>query len=112
METAAWHLEKAAAIEDTLRYTEPPYWLQPVRHTLGAVYMKAKEYKKAEEVYRKDLSNWRDNGWSLYGLAQALIAQKKADEAKSVLAKLEKVWVRADEPLLTTSCKCIDNLKD
>ncbi len=49
---AAELLEKAAAIEDTLGYGEPPQWLQPVRHTLGAVYMKSDRYTEAERVYQ------------------------------------------------------------
>jgi len=107
---AIWHLEKAAQVEDTLRYTEPPFWLQPVRHTLGAVYMKAGLPQEAERTYRKDLSIWRDNGWSLYGLSQALTAQGKIPAANAQLAKLKVVWANADEPLLTTSCKCIERL--
>jgi len=107
---ASWHLNKAAEVEDTLRYSEPPYWLQPVRHTLGAVYMKAGKYKEAEQTYRKDLANWRDNGWSLYGLSQALMAQGKTNEANLELTTFKRVWASADDPLLTTSCKCVKNL--
>jgi tetratricopeptide (TPR) repeat protein len=108
---AIWHLKKAVEVEDTLIYSEPPYWLQPVRHTLGAVYMKAGMFPEAEATYRKDLSIWRDNGWSLYGLSQALAAQGKTSEAAAELEKFKKVWVSADEPLLTTSCKCLKNLE-
>ena len=69
---AAELLEKAAAVEDTLGYGEPPQWLQPVRHTLGAVYLKSSNYTEAERVYRQDLAKWPNNGWSLYGLSRAL----------------------------------------
>jgi hypothetical protein len=31
-------LTKAIALEDDLLYMEPPDWIQPVRHTLGAVW--------------------------------------------------------------------------
>lgn len=109
-EDAIWNLEIAAEIEDTLRYTEPPYWAQPVRHTLGAVYMKSGDYDKAEQTYRKDLSIWKDNGWSLYGLSQALEAQGKSDESKDILKEFNRIWAKADEPLLTTSCKCVKQL--
>ncbi|MEM8679716.1 MAG: hypothetical protein AAGF97_10230 [Planctomycetota bacterium] len=108
---AIWHLERAAEIEDTLRYGEPPYWLQPVRHALGAAQMKAGQFADAEQTYRTDLRLWRDNGWSLYGLSQALEAQDKHDEAAVVLADFKRVWANADEPLLTTSCKCVENLQ-
>lgn len=111
-QVAIWHLQRAAEFEDTLRYSEPPYWLQPVRHTLGAVYMKAAMFAEAEQAYRKDLSIWRDNGWSLYGLSQALEAQGKTDEALATLARFKQVWKNADEQILTTSCKCIEALQD
>ncbi len=103
---AARLLEESAKIEDTLGYGEPPLWLQPVRHTLGAVYLKAGRYADAERVYRRDLAKWRDNGWSLYGLSRALEEQGKTDEARAVRIESDRVWARADAPT-TTSCKCI-----
>ena len=86
---ASGWLEKAASIEATLSYGEPPQYLQPSRHTLGAVYMKAGQFEKAESTYRKDLNKWEGNGWSLFGLSRALQAQGKMDEAISehILAK-------------------------
>lgn len=103
---AASLLERAAKIEDELGYGEPPLWLQPVRHTLGAVYMKAGKYAQAERVYREDLVKWRANGWSLYGLARALEEQGRLDEARTVRDEYQRVWAQADEPT-TTSCKCL-----
>jgi tetratricopeptide (TPR) repeat protein len=105
-EEAAGLLEEAVAIEDTLGYGEPPMWLQPVRHTLGAVYMKAGRYADAERVYRQDLAKWRQNGWSLYGLSRALAEQGKTDEALATKREYERVWSGAEEPV-ATSCKCI-----
>jgi len=105
-ERAAELLEEAVVVEDTLAYGEPPQWLQPTRHTLGAVYLEAGRYAEAERVYREDLSKWRDNGWSLYGLSRALAAQDKADEAAEVERQYLAAWAKADEPT-TTSCKCI-----
>jgi tetratricopeptide (TPR) repeat protein len=103
---AANLLEEAAVIEDTLGYGEPPHWLQPVRHTLGAVYLESGRYADAERVYREDLAKWPGNGWSLYGLARALEEQGKTDEALAVKQEYDRVWAGADEPT-TTSCKCI-----
>jgi len=103
---AAELLEKSAAIEDTLTYGEPPQWLQPVRHTLGAVYLKAERFNEAERVYREDLAKWPNNGWSLYGLSRALRGQGRIKEADAVLRDYERVWRFADEPT-DTSCKCI-----
>jgi hypothetical protein len=36
----------------------------------------------AEKVFRKDLEYATQNGWSLFGLAQALQAQGKMEQAK------------------------------
>jgi tetratricopeptide (TPR) repeat protein len=106
---AARLLEKAAVIEDTLGYGEPPLWLQPVRHTLGAVYLKSGRYAEAERVYREDLAQWRDNGWSLYGLSRALEEQGRTDEALAVKREYDRVWAGAEEQI-TTSCKCIPKI--
>jgi len=103
---AAELLEKAAEAEDALSYGEPPQWLQPVRHTLGAVYLKSGKFKEAERVYREDLEKWRNNGWSLYGLASTLKHQGKSDEAETVMEQYRKVWSNADAPTVT-SCMCI-----
>jgi tetratricopeptide (TPR) repeat protein len=103
---AARLLEEAAEIEDELGYGEPPMWLQPVRHTLGAVYLKAGKPAEAERVYRDDLAKWRDNGWSLYGLGRALELQGKIQEAGEVQRRFEAVWADADNPIVT-SCLCI-----
>jgi tetratricopeptide (TPR) repeat protein len=105
---AITHLERAVEAEDLLGFGgEPPAYLQPIRHTLGAVYMKAGRFADAERVYREDLREYAGNGWSLYGLARALEAQSKADEATAVEARFQTVWQHADEEI-TTSCKCIE----
>ncbi len=105
-QAAAQQLTRAAEVEDTLSYGEPPQWLQPVRHTLGAVYMKSRRYADAERAYREDLAKWRNNGWSLYGLSRALEKQGKIAEAREVEAQYLRAWDLADA-LTTTSCKCI-----
>jgi tetratricopeptide (TPR) repeat protein len=104
--TASELLEEAAKFEDALSYGEPPQWLQPVRHTLGAVYLKRGRFKDAERMYREDLAKWPDNGWSLYGLSRALTGQGKAEEAEKAMAEHLRIWTKADGPI-TTSCECI-----
>lgn len=96
---------EAVALEENLRYIEPPDWIQPVRHVLGATLIDAKRYKEAENVYRKDLVRHPDNGWSLFGLSKCLKAQGRMDEADTVLAAFERAWKHADVKL-TSSCFC------
>lgn len=106
LKRAAYEVEKGVEIEDTLLYMEPPEWIQPMRHTLGAIYLADGRFADAEKCYREDLKNWPNNGWSLYGLMRSLEGQGKIAEAADVRAQYKKAWRNADEPT-TTSCKCI-----
>ena len=56
-------------------------WYQPVRLTLGTVYLTADRPADAERVYREDLEIFPENGWALFGLQQSLAAQGKSAEA-------------------------------
>jgi tetratricopeptide (TPR) repeat protein len=106
-ELAIEHLTKAVEAEDKLGYNgEPPDYLQPIRHTLGAVYLKAGRLEDAERVYQEDLAEFPDNGWSLYGLSRVLDAQGRTAEAEEYELRYRQAWAGADEPI-TTSCKCI-----
>src|SRR6266496_1872014 len=99
-------LRAAIQKEDALKYDEPPGWLIPVRHSLGAVLMKQQRFADAEQVYRDDLARLPENGWSLLGLAARLRKQKKnADEVAQTQARFEEVWAKADLTI-TTSCLC------
>lgn len=106
IEEALRELNKAIEIEDDLLYMEPPEWIQPVRHTLGAVLVDAKRYQEAEQVYRMDLENWPNNGWSLHGLAKCLRARGAAEEASRVEERFAKAWRRADVRI-ESSCLCV-----
>jgi tetratricopeptide (TPR) repeat protein len=101
-------MREAVTMEENLAYDEPPGWMQPVRHALGALLLHDGgdgSAKEAEEVYRADLERHPNNGWSLLGLREALEAQGRDDEAKQVAAQLKKAWARADvEP--ESSCYC------
>lgn len=91
--------------EDALVYREPPAWMLPVRHALGALLMGANRFEEAEAVYREDLKHLRNNGWALLGLQKSLLAQGRADEAKALEAKLEAAWLDADV-VPQSSCYC------
>jgi hypothetical protein len=98
-DSAIAHLDRAVRYEDALIYTEPDDWHQPVRHNLGAVLLQAGRPVEAESVYWDDLRRHPKNGWALYGLAQALRAQGKTDEAKLIDADFKKAWADADVQL-------------
>ncbi len=92
-------LTKAAALEDSLNYNEPSDWHAPVRQSLGAILLAAGEFKKAQDVYQADLQVFPENGWSLYGLHQSLVAQGLSTEASKVNIRFLKAWQHADVEL-------------
>ena len=95
-EKAIEHFKKAVELEDNLVYNEPSAWYIPPRQNLGAAFMKAKKYTEAEKIYREDLEDLRQNGWSLTGLYKSLEAQGKIKEAKKVKLELQKAWENSD----------------
>jgi tetratricopeptide (TPR) repeat protein len=106
VEEAIGELRRAIAREDQLRYDEPPDWIHPVRHVLGAVLLRENRAADAEEVYREDLAKLPENGWSLFGLSRSLHLQGKQAEASQVDARFQKVWGDADVQI-TSSCLCL-----
>jgi hypothetical protein len=88
--------EQAIPMEDGLLYDEPPAWYHPIRQELAAVHLAKGHPAVAEKLYRQDLVHFPNNGWSLYGLARSLEAQKKTAEAAKVDAQYRKIWDKAD----------------
>ncbi|HET6371790.1 MAG TPA: hypothetical protein VFG76_00640 [Candidatus Polarisedimenticolia bacterium] len=98
-DAAVAHLERAIRLEDGLYYTEPAEWHYPPRQSLGAVLIAAGRPAEAETVYWEDLRRNRENGWSLFGLGQAIRAQGQGDAATEIQKRFEKAWARADVKL-------------
>jgi tetratricopeptide (TPR) repeat protein len=69
------HLLAATAAQDALPYTEPPFWHFPVRQALGSAYLRMGKPALAQVAFEEDLVKFPNNGWSLFGLQQALVAQ-------------------------------------
>ena len=94
--------EKGVDIEDENNYTEPPDWVQPLRHYLGAALLKSGKFKEAEAVYKRDLKWNQNNGWSLLGLHQSLELQGKVEESKNIYNKFKEAWKAADVEINTS----------
>jgi len=95
-DNAIEHMREAVRLEDAMKYEEPQLWFAPTREFLGAILMQAKRPVDAEAVFRADLAKYPHNGWSLFGLNQALAAQGKTAEAERALQAFRKAWKRAD----------------
>jgi len=98
-------LRTAVKNDDELKYDEPWGWMQPARHSLGALLVEQGHYKEAEAVYREDLKIHPDNGWSLHGLAECLRKTGREKEADEVGAKYRESWARSDV-MIKGSCYC------
>ncbi len=96
---------EAVAIEDQLVYDEPPDWMMPVRHPYGAMLLEAERWKEAERAFHEDLTQYPENGWSLFGLARALRAQGREGEARAAESRFRTAWARADTKI-HAPCLC------
>jgi tetratricopeptide (TPR) repeat protein len=96
LDAAIVHYNVAIQLQDTLNYTEPPDWSQSMRLYLGAVLLDAGRAAEAEAVYRKDLIWNQQNGWTTFGLVQALEAQGKTQEAIVVERQFQSYFRNSD----------------
>ena len=96
------HLERAVRLEESLRYAEPPDWYFPVRHFLGAMLLKAGRPNEAEVVYAADLRKNPENGYSLFGLKNALEKQGRLKEAQVFAKRFNRAWADATHTLTSS----------
>jgi predicted Zn-dependent protease len=94
--------ERAAALQDALPYTEPPYWYYPIRQSLAAALLQAGRYAEAERQFQRALSRAPSNGWSYYGLAELHKSRGNTTAARKAEADLARVWI-GDRRLLQIS---------
>jgi tetratricopeptide (TPR) repeat protein len=85
-------LREAVAVQDGLKYDEPPDWFFPVRESLGGVLLLSGDAKGAEQVFREDLAKNPRNPRSLFGLHRALKAQERNSDAWFVEKEFRNAW--------------------
>lgn len=107
-------LREAVALEDSLPYSDPPPWMQPARHALGALLLEQGHLEEAELVYREDLGlsdslpkrkARLNNVWGLHGLHECLTKTGKIGEAKIIGVQKDLALASADIPIVA-SCFC------
>ena len=94
--------EEAVALQDALPYTEPPFWYYPTRQSLGAALLASNRLTEAQAVFEEDLEQYPMNGWSMFGLAEALRRQGDETGAEQMTARFKTVWQFADVSLATS----------
>jgi len=114
LETAFATLHEAARREDDLAYSDPPPWMQPVRHALGGLLLEQDRVGKAERAFREDLGFAKgyprrkaklNNIWGLHGLHEALTRVGKKGEAVLLKNQLDLAAASADVDV-SVSCYC------
>lgn len=83
---------QAAALEDNIRYMEPPFWYYPVRQSLGAALYEAGDYEGAQRAFLEALAQAPNNGWALYGLMTTQHAMGDTVGAQATGAAFERAW--------------------
>jgi hypothetical protein len=57
---------------------------------------------EAAEAYRSDLERFPDNGWSLFGLLEALHHSGESEQARRVAQRFRDAWQHADTTLVAS----------
>jgi tetratricopeptide (TPR) repeat protein len=94
--------EQAAALQDALPYTEPPYWYYPIRQSLAAALLQAGRFDEAEQQFQRALARAPGNAWSYFGLAELYKARGNTAAANQAEADLARTWI-GDRKLLQIS---------
>ena len=90
---------KAAEMEAALLYTEPPSYPRPVVEGFAATASALGDHTVAEEAWREALAREPGSGRAYFGLAAALSALQRPDDAQRMMANAMKAWDKADRDL-------------
>ena len=99
------HLRRAVELDETLNYDEPWGWMEPARHSLGALLTEQGRYEEAVEVYKANLERYPENGWALHGLSECLRKLGKHEESVIVMGRFHKAFSGTDVKI-PGSCFC------
>ncbi len=98
-------LKEAVAIEDELNYNEPPDWFFSIRHHLGDLLIKNKQYEEAITIYNEDLKKLPKNGWAQHGLKLAYEKLGDLDNVTRMENAIKTSWATADVELSGSKIK-------
>jgi tetratricopeptide (TPR) repeat protein len=105
--TAAFdELRRGVDLSLNLAYNEPWGQMQPVRHILGALLLEQGHIDEAEQVYRDDISLWKDNMWGLLGLKLCLEAKGDTTGELEEVTKLFNERSSRADIIPTRTCYC------
>lgn len=89
-EQAILHWHKANKMQGAAG--DPPEWYFPTQLGLAYTFLDAKKWKQSVLAFKTTLEKYPDNGWALYGIAQAYMQLGQKDLANEYLAKFTEHW--------------------
>ncbi|KAJ5356270.1 hypothetical protein N7517_010879 [Penicillium concentricum] len=107
-------LQKAIEFEDSLTFSEPWGWMQPVRHAFAALKLEQGHVEEAAEAYKDDLGlndtrarahHHPNNVWALQGYYECLVRLGRTVEAVLIAPQVKIALAVADVPV-QSSCFC------
>lgn len=114
IEVAFSLLREAIELEDALTYSDPPPWIQPIRHALGGLLLEQGRVEEAEILFKEDLGfaigyprrkAKLNNVWGLHGLYECFVRLGKKEEAAFLQPAYDIALASADVPI-EVSCFC------
>jgi hypothetical protein len=93
-------MEDAVDLQESLNYSEPPYWYYPAKQTLAAMVLRAGDAERSEQLFVESLAEVPNNGWAYAGLAEAYAGQRDKHARKYAQALLKSAWMGKERPSL------------
>lgn len=100
LDAAIAAMEEVVALQESLNYTEPPYWYYPAKQTLAAMVLKSGDAERAEQLFIETLAELPNSGWTYFGLAEAYKAQGDKPAAKYAQGLMKAAWIGEEKPTL------------
>ena len=94
------HFTKAAEMEKSVPYNEPPYWYYPVKQSLGAALFEAGRFEDAKAAFEAALFEAPNSALALFGLARTEARLGNRREMLASERAFAAVW-RGDRRWLT-----------
>ncbi len=93
------HFTKAAEMQESVPYSEPPYWYYPVNQSLGAALLEAGRLEDAKTAFHAALFEAPNSALALFGLARTearlghVRERLAAERAFAAVWRGEKRWL-------------------
>jgi len=93
-ENAAKSFESAAKLQEARLsgYMDPPSWWYPVRRSVAAAYLKARDYKRAEAEAEKSLKAWKHDPLALWVLGNAQLGAGHLGQGEATMSEARDLW--------------------